>query len=187
MRINPREIHIRDPYFYDEVYAPASSKREKDPHFVGIFGFPTSMIATTSHELHRLRRAMLNNFFSKKSVLALSSIMHDKEAKLMKRLEQAHRDNAIVRLDDAYAALTADVISQYSWGVSSEFLDDANFNNDIREALNEISSFVHLNRFFPLLGEMMRTMPRWLLSRIRPGATAVLDSKFSSRCFRNPS
>ncbi|KAK8092396.1 uncharacterized protein PG998_014881 [Apiospora kogelbergensis] len=38
VRINPREIHIRDPYFYDEVYAPASRKREKDAHFVGIFG-----------------------------------------------------------------------------------------------------------------------------------------------------
>lgn len=176
MRINPREVHIKDPYFYDEVYAPAARKREKDPHFVGVFGFPTSMIATVGHDLHRFRRALLNNFFSKKSVLALSSVMHEMEEKLMWRLEQAHRDDAILRLDDAYAALTADIISQYSWGISSGFLDDENFKNDIREALNEISSFVHINRFFPFLGVLMRTMPRWLLSRIRPGATAVLDS-----------
>lgn len=174
VRINPREVHIKDPYYYDEVYA-ASRKREKDAHFVGLFGFPTSMIATVGHDLHRLRRGLLNNFFSKKSVLALSSIMHEKEAKLMDRLKKAHEDDAVVRLDDAYAALTADVISQYSWGVSSGFLDDENFKNDIREALNEISSFVHLNRFFPVLASVMRTIPRWLLARIRPGATAVLD------------
>ncbi|ORY63203.1 cytochrome P450 [Pseudomassariella vexata] len=175
VRINPREIHIKDSYFYDEVYAPASRRREKDPHFVGVFGFPTSMIATVSHELHRVRRGILNNFFSKKSVLALSSVMHEKEAKLIQRLEKAHYDDAVVRLDDAYAALTADIISQYSWGVSSGFLDDENFKNDIREALNEVSEFVHINRFFPILSAIMRVMPRWLLAQIRPGATAVLD------------
>lgn len=175
MRINPREVHIKDPYFYDEVYAPASRKREKDPNFVGIFGFPTSMIATVGHEHHRLRRSLLNNFFSKKSVIELSSIMHEKEDKLSQRLEQAHRDDAVVSLDDAFAALTADVISQYSWGVSSGFLDDDNFKNDIREALNEISAFVHFNRFFPVLGAIMRSLPRWVLASIRPAATAVLD------------
>ncbi|KAI0460036.1 cytochrome P450 [Xylaria acuta] len=175
VRINPREVHIKDPYFYDEVYAPASRKREKDPHFVGVFGFPTSMIATVGHDLHRLRRSTLNNFFSKKSVLSLSSIMHEKEEKLMQRLEASCHNDEVVRLDDAYAALTADVISQYSWGVSPGFLDDENFNNDIRNALNEISEFVHINRFFPFLSTVMRATPRWALSRIRPGATAVLD------------
>lgn len=175
MRINPREVHIKDPYFYDEVYAPASRRREKDPHFVGIFGFPTSMIATVGHEHHRVRRAMLNNFFSKKSVLALSSVLHEKEEKLMQRLKKAHNNDEVVRLDDAYAALTADVISQYSWGVSSGFLDDDNFKNDIREALNEISEYVHINRFFPILGTIMRALPRGVLARIRPAATAVLD------------
>lgn len=175
VRVNPRELHIRDPHYYDEVYAPASQKREKDPKFVGIFGFPYSMIATVGHDLHRFRRGLLNNFFSKKSVLELSPMMHEKESKLMNRLEKAHYDDSVVQLDDAFAALTADLISQYSWGVSSGFLDDENFNNDIRQALNEISAFVHFNRFFPVLGTIMRTMPRWLLSRIRPGATAVLD------------
>ena len=175
MRINPRELHIKDPHYYDEVYAPASRKREKDPKFVGIFGFPYSMIATIGHDLHRFRRGLLNNFFSKKSVVELSPIMHEKESKLMQRFEKAHTDNTVLQLDDAFAALTADLISQYSWGVSSGFLDDEHFNNDIRQALNEISTFVHVNRFFPVLGTILRAMPRWLLGKIRPGATAVLD------------
>ncbi|KAI1373545.1 cytochrome P450 [Hypoxylon crocopeplum] len=175
VRINPREVHIKDPHFYDEVYAPASGKREKDSHFIGVFGSPTSMIATISHELHRVRRGMLNNFFSKKSVLALSPIIHEKEAKLMKRLETSYYDDAVLRLDDAYSALTADIIMQYSWGVSSGFLDDDNFKNDVREALNELTAFVHINRCFPILSTIMRALPCWVLRRIRPGATALLD------------
>lgn len=175
VRINPRELHIKDPHYYDEIYAPASRKREKDPKFVGVFGFPHSMIATVGHELHRFRRGLLNNFFSKKSVLELAPIMHEKESKLMQRFEKAHHDKTVVQLDDAFAALTADLISQYSWGVSSGFLEDEHFKNDIRQALNEISAFVHVNRFFPVLGTILRAMPRWLLGKLRPGATAVLD------------
>jgi len=177
VRINPREVHIKDPHFYDEVYAPASKKREKDSHFVGLFGLPTSMVATTSHELHRFRRGLLNNFFSKRSVLALSSIIQEKLSKLMQRLETTYHDDndAIFQLDNVYAALTADIISDYSWGESAGYLDDANFNNDIREALNEISEFSHINRFFPILSTIMRAMPRRVLGWIRPGAMAVLD------------
>ena len=175
MRINPRELHIKDPHYYDEIYAPASRKREKDPKFVTIFGFPYSMIATVGHDLHRFRRGLLNNFFSKKSVLQLSPILHEKESKLMRRFEKSHQDKTVLQLDDAFAALTADLISQYSWGVSSGFLEDEHFNNNIRQALNEISMFVHINRFFPVLSTALRAMPRWLLGRLRPGATAVLD------------
>ena len=99
------------------------------------------MIATVGHDLHRFRRGLLNNFFSKKSVLQLSPILHEKESKLMRRFEKSHQDNTVLQLDDAFAALTADLISQYSWGVSSGFLEDEYFNNNIRQALNKISMF----------------------------------------------
>ncbi|KAK3936257.1 cytochrome P450 [Diplogelasinospora grovesii] len=176
VRINPREVHIKDPHFYDEVYAPASRKRDKDGHFVGVFGFPLSMIATVGHEQHRARRALLNAFFSKKSVQALAeSVLQEQEAKLVARLAGAHAAGEVLRLDDAYAALTADTIAQYSWGRSSGFLDDPAFKNDIRAALDEISELVHVARFFPILTRLSRALPRGLLRRLRPAATAVLD------------
>ena len=175
VRINPRELHIKDPHYYDEIYAPASRKREKDPRFVNSIGTPYSMIATVGHDLHRFRRGLLNNFFSKKSVLELSPLMYEKESKLMRRFEKSHQDDTVLQLDDAFAALTADLISHYSWGVSSGFLEDEHFKNGMRQALNEISTIVHINRFFPVLGTILRAMPRWLLGRLRPGATAVLD------------
>ncbi|KAK9589104.1 hypothetical protein V6Z90_006177 [Aspergillus fumigatus] len=46
VRINPREVHIKDPYFYDELYAPISGMRDKDPKSVVIFSAPTSLVAT---------------------------------------------------------------------------------------------------------------------------------------------
>ena len=175
MRISPRELHIKDSHYYDEIYAPASKKREKDPNFVGAFGFPSSMISTVGHDLHRFRRGLLNNYFSKKSVNELWPMLQEKESKLMQRFEKAHKDNTVLQLDDAFSALTADIITQYSWGVSAGLLDDENFKKDIRQIINDVSNFFHVNRFFPVIATILRAMPRWFLGAMRPATKAVLD------------
>lgn len=40
VRINPWELHINDPEYYDEIYAGGSKKREKWPYLCGQFGTP---------------------------------------------------------------------------------------------------------------------------------------------------
>ncbi|MCJ1349017.1 hypothetical protein MMC31_007252 [Peltigera leucophlebia] len=179
VRINPRELHIKDPYYYDEIYAPSSRKRDKDPKSVGIFGFPSSMVATVGHEHHRFRRGLLSSFFSKRSVLELLPVIHEKKSKLMQRFEKAYQDDSVLELGDAFAAFTSDLISQYSWGVSSGFSDDENFNNSFRQAINEQAPFAHIYRFFPLLCIIAKSMPRWLLIRLKPNATSTIYDRLS--------
>ena len=174
MRINPRELHIKDPSYYDEIYASSARKREKDPSFVVTFGVPSSMVSTVGHEHHRFRRGLLNSFFSKRSVMELLPLLHEKESKLMQRFEKAYQDDKVLQLGDAFAAFTADLISQYSWGVSTGFLNDENFNNSFREAVAEMATFVHVYRFFPLFHTIATAMPPWLLRRIKPNTTSVL-------------
>lgn len=175
MRINPDELHIKDSNYFEHVYAPASKKREKGARFVKVIALPLSGLATVGHDLHRSRRGLINNFFSKKSVVELSPMIHEKQSKLMQRFEEAHTNDTVLQLDDAFAALTADLITQYSWGACFGYLDHENFNNDIRQALNEIASFVHVVKFFPVLGTILTVMPRWLIGKIRPGSTAIID------------
>ncbi|MCJ1345383.1 hypothetical protein MMC31_003590 [Peltigera leucophlebia] len=158
VRINPRELYIKDPYYYDEIYAPSSRKREKDPKFAASFGTPSAMVATVGHDLHRFRRGLLNNFFSQRSVVELSPILHEKKSKLMQRFEKAYEDDNVVELADAFAAFTADLISQYSWG-----------------AVNEIALLAHVFRLFPTLVAIEKSIPRWLLKRLKPKVAAILD------------
>ena len=174
MRINPRGLHIKDPYYYDEIYAPSSRKREKDPKFVACFGMPNAMVATVGHDLHRFRRELMSNFFSKRSVLELSPILYEKKSKLMQRFEKAYEDNTVLQLADAFAAFTADLISQYSGGVSSGFLDDEKFNNNFRQAVNEITLLAHVFRLFPILLTIEKSIPRWLLKRLRPKVSSIV-------------
>ena len=92
----------------------------------------------------------------------------------MQYLEKAHQEDNVLELGNAFAAFTADLISQYSWGVSSGFLDDENFNNSFQQAASEIATNVNIYIFFPILLTIATAMPRWLLSRIKPNYTSVL-------------
>lgn len=65
VRINSYELHIKDPDFYDQVYAPAPSRRDKFEFFVKSPDSNNATGFTVDHDLHRLRRDALAPFFSK--------------------------------------------------------------------------------------------------------------------------
>ena len=175
VRISPGQVHSRDPHFFDDVYASASKKREKDPASVMAFQLPSSMATTVGHDQHRFRRGLLNSHFSKKSVLEFTPVIHGKLSMLMQRFQKFHQDSTVVHLDDAFSALTGDIISQYVWGVSAGFLEDENFKNEVRQTVTEMGQTIHVSKFFPILPKTVKAMPRWILAKLLPGATAVLD------------
>ncbi|KAL4936174.1 hypothetical protein BDV06DRAFT_233669 [Aspergillus oleicola] len=175
VRITPREIHIADPEFYEEIYAPSSRRREKDPTWVPIFGSPTSMISTINHEHHRFRRSVLTNFFSKRSVQNLTPMIEERCIKLLERFQEFHENQTIVQLDDAFSALTADIITYYCYGKLWHFIEDKDFRSDIRVATTEISGLSHVNRIFHFVNPMLKSMPGWLMRALAPGKSGLLD------------
>ena len=69
IRINAREVHIRDSQYYANIYAGGGRKINKDAAVIKAFAGPSSVIATADHDLHRARRGYLNSFFSKRSIV----------------------------------------------------------------------------------------------------------------------
>ncbi|PWY91666.1 putative cytochrome P450 [Aspergillus sclerotioniger CBS 115572] len=177
VRINPREIHISDPTFYNEIYAGGSRRRDKDPYFTPAFSAPLSMVATNDHDHHRFRRSILNGFFSKRSVLQLEPMIQQKVDKLLSRFTAAHDDGDIIATEDAYAALTADVISFYSYGHSFNYLDHPTFNSNVRRGVNGMTHVVHFNRFFPVLLGVLRIIPLEVVRKVQPYAALVIDMR----------
>ncbi|KAL4902748.1 hypothetical protein BDW74DRAFT_169336 [Aspergillus multicolor] len=175
VRITPREVHITDPDFYDEIYAPSSRRRDKDPAWVPIFGTPTSMFATTNHEHHRFRRSVLTPFFSKRSVQALTPMIEERTLALLARFQMFHASQTIVHLDDAFSALTADIITYYCYGKMWHFVEDPAFRIDIRRSTTEITGLSHVNRTFHFIDPLLRRMPGWLMRAAMPGKTGLLD------------
>lgn len=95
--------------------------------------------------------------------------------KLIQRFEEFHHSKTVVQLDDAFAALTADIITYYGYGKLWGFLEDKDFRSDIRAAATEVSGMCHINRLFPFLDPLVRSTPGWMVRLLAPGKTAVLD------------
>lgn len=106
IRINPEEVHIQDAEFYDTVYAGASHKRNKWSFFTRASGIEQSAFATEDHNLHRMRRAALNPYFSKAKVRSLQPRIEAVLNNLLGRFKQFANTGEAMPVSLAYAALT---------------------------------------------------------------------------------
>jgi hypothetical protein len=66
VRINPWEVHINDPEYFETIYSTAAFNRV--PQHVSWSNIPNCLVFTVSHNLHRIRRSAMNPFFSKRQV-----------------------------------------------------------------------------------------------------------------------
>lgn len=74
VRITPDEIHLSDPENYERIYF-VGSKYSKSADFYRAFSSNSAAFTTPSNEAHRVRRAALNPFFSRKMVLELEDVV----------------------------------------------------------------------------------------------------------------
>lgn len=139
MRINPFEVHINDPDFYNEIYAGPSKRREKWEWSAAMFGTSSSHFSTLNHDLHRRRRAPLNPFFSRASVLRLEPMVREMVEHLCSRLEGFRQTREPVNLRHAFAAVAMDVVTDYAFGTSYQCLDDPSFAPMWPEAVDSVS------------------------------------------------
>ena len=111
IRINPHELHISDPMYYDTIYASGSKgeRRNKWDWSAKLFLTPGSVIETVDHDLHRSRRGALNRFFSTASVRRLQFVIEERAQVLLERLrdfKNVEGEKGIVKTEYAFAAFT---------------------------------------------------------------------------------
>jgi hypothetical protein len=86
VRINPHELHVRDPEFFETLYAGSGQKRERDPWHTAGLALGGSILDTVPHELHRKRRAALGPFFSKAYTKRMLPVVQKRVDALMSKL-----------------------------------------------------------------------------------------------------
>ncbi|GAB1208252.1 hypothetical protein APSETT445_006993 [Aspergillus pseudonomiae] len=173
VRINPREVHIKDPYFYDELYAPANGMRDKDAKSVVIFSSPTALVATVGHHTHRMRRKLLNSFFSRRSIERIEPVIHESLSRFLDGLTTAYKEGSVVELIDRLQGLTGDVITEYAYGENYGLQDPENYGKGIVKVVQEGTDQIHFFRFFPLFSQALRCIPAWCMRKIFPARAAV--------------
>jgi cytochrome P450 len=174
VRVNPHELSLNDPFFYEKVYAGGGQKRNKDPYQASSTGLFTATVGTVEHDLHRKRRAYIANFFSKKAITDLEPVVQSKVDTLVQRLKEAHRSGE--KLDGVimFGALAADVVTHYSYGKSFEELKKPRFGQ-LEHAVKGMLLTFHLRRFFPAVDVVLNRLPMFIMERMNPSVKTYLD------------
>ena len=177
VRINPFEIHINDPWFYDQLYVSSSKgKTDKWEWSMRMFGqVDNSAFNTLHHDKHRLRRGPWNPYFSKQSVYqAQTSLIQPAVHRLCERFKEHQAIEKPVVMKNAYACLTTDVISEYCFPHCYNLLERPEFDGKHYDAWMAQSRISHSMKQFGWLFPLMGSLPIWITKRINPDIFTVM-------------
>ncbi|KAI1873310.1 uncharacterized protein JN550_003563 [Neoarthrinium moseri] len=174
IRINPNEVHIDDPEYYQNVYAGGVHRINKDSSTVAGFGVPASVAATVSHAQHRSRRGYMNPYFAKRSILAMEPEIHERISAMLSRLDGARKEGKMISLDRAFAAMTADIITKRFFGYHYDYLSSPDLVFDVREAFKGVSEIFHFTRFVPWVIKYLKKLPIPIIRLILPPVADLL-------------
>ncbi|KAK2590015.1 hypothetical protein QQS21_012303 [Conoideocrella luteorostrata] len=182
IRINPWELSIRDGAFYSTLYVSGSTRRSqifpRSRAGIGIDGSENTGIkfahsshaVSEDHDLHRVRRKPLDQFFSRRRV---QSYEHDiiEELKLLEdRFFAIRGTRTIINMEHVYAAITGDIIGKISVMTSPSLVSDPAFSPDWHSTLSKFFAQISLYTQFTFLVGWVRYIPRSVLLFLTPGA-----------------
>lgn len=134
VRINPDELSIHDPAFYNDIYVTESRRRtEHYDVFIKGIDFDASHLLTQDHDLHKRRRKPLEPFFSRMGIQRLQPMLAEISLKMETRLRELAGTRKVIRLDHLFSAFSGDIIGRICLSTGQEdeerpeFLDDPNF------------------------------------------------------------
>ena len=188
IRINPHEVHISDPDFYDTLYAGPAKKRDKWSWFTDSFGIPDSTFSAVKHDVHRVRRAALDPYFSKAKVRSLQPQIEDVVAKLLARFAEFRKTGEPMTVSLAFAAVTngmettlkyeevdallmlveQDIAMLYAFGRNENRIQAHDFDPSFHDASVAGSTMSHFLKQFPWVLSIMQSLPDSVAVRMNP-------------------
>ncbi|CAJ2504214.1 Uu.00g116080.m01.CDS01 [Anthostomella pinea] len=166
VRVNPDELSIHDPEFYNELYVTENKRRTDhyDAFGKGI-GFEDSHLFTKEHDLHRVRRKALEPTFTRMGINRYLPVITEVALHLETRLREYSGTNDIIRLDHAFTAYTGDVVGRMCLDTKDHgdrFLSDPEFSPDWFNAMYMIIRSIPIATAFPTLVLIMSYIPERL-------------------------
>ncbi|KAI9891308.1 MAG: hypothetical protein M1814_002821 [Vezdaea aestivalis] len=169
VRINPHELSIHDPDFYNELYVSGSVRRtENYSHFANGIDFEGSHFLSTGHDLHRKRRKPLEPFFSRLGVAKLEPMVAELVAKFVGRLDELKGTHSVIRLDHAFVAFSGDVIGRVCCDDREEFLSDPEFAPQWFDLLHTVIHSIPLFMNFSWIIQLISLIPESLIAWADP-------------------
>ena len=176
VRIAPNEVHLSTAEHYDKLYA-IGSRYSKDGGFYGVLDTKFAIFSTVSNELHRRRRAPLEPFFSRRTVLELEGLVRDKADKLCRLLGAAIARGQEFNLHAALRAVSMDVTTDYVFADCWGQLDRDDLGEWYPAMVKNSGIALWVLQQFPFVLKLVDAIPPRIARRLSPIMRDTLDCK----------
>lgn len=93
----------------------------------GMFGNTEMTFGTIPHNLHRNRRNAFNKFFSPAYIRKLEPTLLEMITRMISKVDTGIKQGKQINLDNAFSALTQDVISEYCFAAPRNVIEMPDF------------------------------------------------------------
>jgi len=188
IRISPHELHVNDPDFYDVLFTGAHTRRDKPPTWSHAYGNVDSVFGTISHDKHRVRRNAVAPFFSSRSLRKLEPMIQENISRLISVFRRYQTTGEVVPMKHAFGALTSDIVSEYCFGGSENYIEAPGFNAMVNEVMDTLVDLTHITVQAQWVPKLINGLPDWLVeSLMGPGMAKFNDMKRVSSSYVNTS
>ncbi|KAF5026356.1 hypothetical protein F66182_1564 [Fusarium sp. NRRL 66182] len=179
VRINPEEIHIDDPTFYETLYSPTDVV-DKLPFLTAVANLPGVVSFTTLGEFHRPLRRAVAPFFTRARVLDSYAAENGAIRSVTNRLSHIlstkfARKNTPVNIRRMLASLATDIIWEIAFCQPSDFIAAPDFSHPFPIAFEVALGVTHWNSHFPWLMKLLSFVPQSLVVRAWPTMRASFE------------
>ncbi|KAJ6031900.1 benzoate 4-monooxygenase cytochrome P450 [Penicillium herquei] len=169
VRINPFELHIKDPDYYNSLYTGPTSKRDKYGWFVST-GVPESTFSAVKYNHHLLRRSVLGQFFSRKAVMKFEPVVQEKINLVFNHMHHSLKNNKPVELHNLFMLFAVDTVSHLAFGADRGFkaLEASTLTEKWKRGITGTFEMQLTIRHFPSLYWLSRNLPAGVSSFLCP-------------------
>jgi hypothetical protein len=175
VRINPNEVHIKDPDFYDKIYF-IGSKFPRDKRYYGALGGAENIISATTIAAHKRHRDVINTFFARRNILRVEPVVQNEVEKFCGSMKQYHGGGAApMDLRVSTRALALDVIADMCFDTKYDAIQQKELAAAFIKISEVTSYFWALNLYLPgktVATALVECLPTWLLEKLEPGVNA---------------
>lgn len=159
VRINPWEVHIDDPEFYETIYG-SQSNTDKMKVFEARFNIPKAAFSTADHVAHKHRRGAITPFFTKSRMQQHAPFVQSLVDKICSRFSQEYADrNKPVNFNDVFSCLLGDVITVLAFDKEYNLCSSQDWQTPFTKGMTSLVSSTHLTTQFPLMVPLMNMIP----------------------------
>jgi cytochrome P450 len=113
-------------------------------------------------------------FFSTAALRKLEPTIQENISRLIAVFRQYQRTGEVIQIRPAFSALTSDIISQYCFGVSENYIEAPGFNAMVIEISDKLTENMHVTVHWPWLPKFLNNLPDKIVEGMFGEGMAIL-------------